>query len=195
MALDAGSRPMPQFRLAARRMLIASAVLLGLVLFVVGFVSVSSAFGPRAAAGLSLFLLPALVVAVRLHRRWPAVRGREIAYSAVLFIAGMGAIVFVVHDWYDNGMDYRHAEDVQWSEFDRLMREDPAFQNVHITLTNRKHIYYVEGTVPSEADLDRLKSLALSCGIKREPLDGPFTNSISLTVEATGRGDRNRKHQ
>jgi hypothetical protein len=172
---------MAQLRSATKRTLIALAVLVCVAPSVVGFVFVASDFGLRAASGLFLlFLLPPLVIAIRLRWRWPTVRGREVAYLAVLFCVAVGAMVFVVRGWYDTGMDQRHAEDVRWAEFGRLMRRDPAFRNVEITLTHRKHIYYVEGTVASQADLDRLKSLALSCGIKRERLDGPYTNSVSI---------------
>lgn len=183
---------MPELRLATKRTLIALAVLICLAPLVFGFVIVASDFGPRAASVLFfLFLLPSLVVAVRLHRRWPAVQGREVVYLAVLSCVALGAVVFVVRDWYDKGLQYYHAEDVRWSEFGRLMRRDPAFRNVQIRLTHRKHIYYVEGSVASQADLDRLQSLAIDCGIDRKRLDGPYIHSVSIQVWG-GRADRDR---
>jgi len=111
------------------------------------------------------------------------VHGREFAFLAVAFCVASGGIVLVVRDWYAKGMDERHAEDVKWAEFERLVRRDAAFQDVKINLTRRKHIYWASGTVASEADLDRLKSLASRCGIERN-IDGPFAHSVSVTVRA-----------
>jgi hypothetical protein len=174
---------MLRLSLATKRTGIALAVLLCLAFLVRGFISVASDFG--AFAAFSIFfpvLLPPFVVATHLWRRCHNVQGREVAYAAILACFCLGAIIFVVRDWYAKGMHRQHAEDLQWSQFERLIRRDPAFGNVQITLTDRKHIYYVEGTVPSREDLERLKSLASRCGIERERLDGPFVHSVSLTI-------------
>jgi hypothetical protein len=78
-----------------------------------------------------------------------------------------------------------------WTEFERLMRRDPAFRNVKINLTDRKHIYWASGTVSSAADLDRLRSLASRCGIERR-IDGPFEHSAGLTVKVSDRAGQDR---
>jgi hypothetical protein len=173
---------MPHFRLSAKPMLIALATLACSAILLAGFIFVASAFGPGSASILVLFLVPPLIVALRLRRRWLTVRGREIVYLVILCCTAVGAVIFVVRDWYDKGMDRSYAEDVQWTKFEHLLRRDQAFRNVTIKLTDRKHIYWVEGTVASEEDLDRLRSLACSCGIKRERLDGPYVDSISLRI-------------
>ena len=154
-------------------------LLVGLGCCVAGFLAVSRPFGVGAALVVFLLLAPALFVAVRLRRRWPNVRPRELVYLAVLVCIGSGGIVFVVRDWYDKGLQHRHAEDLQWAEFERLLRRDPAFRNVKINLTDRKHIYWASGTIETEADLDRLRSLAAECGIEGR-IDGPFVHSVSL---------------
>jgi hypothetical protein len=78
-----------------------------------------------------------------------------------------------------------------WTEFERLMRRDPAFRNVKINLTDRNHIYWASGTVSSQADLDRLRSPASRSGIDRR-IDGPFEHSASLTVKAPDRRGQDR---
>src|SRR5437867_2998970 len=103
------------------------AVLASAVLLVGGFAFVSWDFGFRGAAVLSLVLALPLVVAVRLRRRWPAVRGRELVFLATLFCAVSGGGIFVVRAWYDDGLDRDHAEDVRWAEFERRLRRDAAF--------------------------------------------------------------------
>lgn len=175
-----------RFRSALKAATIPFAIFCGIALLAADFVFVGPVFGFVAASLLSLFMIPSLVVTVRLYRRRLTVRRRELAYLAVLSCAALAAAVFVVHNWYDAGMDRRHAEDVRWAEFGRLVRHDPAFQNVWIRVTTRKQIYWVEGTVASKADLDRLKSLAADCGIARERLDGPYVHSTSLTVVTKG---------
>ena len=180
---------MSRFRLPVKPTLIALVILACSALLLLGFVLIASDFGLRAAAALLLlFLLPPLVVALRLRRRWPTVGKREVVYLAVLTCVAFGAIIFVVRDWYDKGIDHDHAVAVQWSRFERLIRRDPAFRDVQVKVTARKRIYYVEGTVASEADVDRLKSLALNCGIERVRLDGPYMHSISLRVLSRGGG-------
>jgi hypothetical protein len=161
-------------------MVIAVLTLACLAPFAAGFVFVSRVFGLSNALGVSLLLVPPLVTAVRLCLRWPAVRGRELAFLAILLCVASGGTVLVVWDWYAGSMDRYHAEDVKWSEFERLIRRDPALRDVRVNLTGRKHIYGASGTVASEADLNGLKSLASRCGIGRQ-LDGPFAHSVSLT--------------
>jgi hypothetical protein len=176
------STVMAQYWITVRRITLSVALFACLALFVVGFAAISRVFGVGGAVALSLLLAPALVIAVRLWRRWPAVHVRELAFLAVLFCVASGGIVFVVRDWYAKGMDELHAEDMKWTEFQRLLRRDRTFQDVKINL-NRKHFYWASGTVASEADLDRLKSLASRCGIEGR-IDGPFVHSVSLTVRA-----------
>jgi hypothetical protein len=178
-------------RKTTRRWFVALSILVGFTLFVAGFVFVSLVFGLSNALALSLLLLPPLVVTVRLCLRWTPVRGRELAFLAILLCGASGSIVFVAWDWYAAGMARYHDDDVKWTEFERLMRRDPAFRNLKINLTDRKHIYWASGTVSSETDLDRLRSLASRCGIERR-LDGPFEQSASLTVEAQDRRGKDR---
>jgi hypothetical protein len=186
------STMMPHCQLATKPMLIAIAMLACSIPLLAGFFFVASAFGVGAASVLLLFLIPPLIVALRLPRRWLTVRRREVVYLAILCCAAFGAIFFVVRDWYDKGMDHSHAEDIQWAKFEQLLRRDQAFRNVVIKLTDRKHIYWVEGTVSSEEDLNRLRSLAFSCGIKQERLDGPYVYSISLRVAPQEKASQER---
>jgi hypothetical protein len=159
--------------------------------FAAASVFVSRVFGLSNALAVSLLLIPPLVIAVRLRRRWPAVRGRELAFLAILLCVSSAGTVFVVWDWYATGMDRYHAEDVKWTEFEQLIRRDAALRDVRVNLTRRKHIYWASGTVASEADLDRLKSLASQCGIGGQ-LDGPFAHSVSLTVRTPDREGQDR---
>jgi hypothetical protein len=173
-----------------RRMVIVVVTFACLAPAAAGFVLVSRTFGLSNALAVSLLLIPPLVIAVRLCLRWPDVRGRELAFLAILFSVASGGTLFVVWDSYATGMDRYHAEDVKWTEFERLIRRDPALRDVRVNMTGWKHVYWASGTVASEADLDRLKSLASRCGIGRR-LDGPFAHSVSLTVRTqVGEGHR-----
>jgi hypothetical protein len=157
------------------------AILVYLLIWAAGFVFVSRVFGIGNTT--ILFLIPALpfVVGLRMRRRWPAVRTREFAFLTLLLIVASGGVIGVVKNWYENGMDRYHADDVKWAEFGRALRKDTTFQDLAIHLT-RKHGYWVSGTVASEADLGRLNSLAIRCGIT-PPLDGPFVSSVSVTIK------------
>jgi hypothetical protein len=165
----------------AQRRALGVAVFASLALLVGGFAFVAQEFGVRSAATLSLLLALPLVIAVHLCRRWPAGRSRELAYLAILFgVASVGG-TFVVRVWYADGLDGDHAKDVQWTAFERRLRRDPAFRDVQVHKSERKNIHWASGTVESQADLARLRSLAAECGIDG-PLDGPYAQSVSLTV-------------
>ena len=165
-----------------QRVALSAAVLASAVLLVGGFAFIYRDFGLRGAAVLSIFPALPLVVAVGLRRRWPAVRGREFAFLAILFCVASGGSIFVVRAWYADDLDRDHAEDVRWAEFERRLRRDPAFRDVQIHKSERKNVHWASGAVDSEADLARLQSLAAECGIEGRRLDGPFLHSVSLTV-------------
>jgi hypothetical protein len=168
-----------------RTIMIGLPVLVCVAGFVAGFACVSTVFGVSSAVVLSLLFAPTLAVSMRLFFRWPDVRGRELLFLAVLFSVTVGGAVFVVCDWYSTGMDRLHTEDLKWASFERLLRLDPAFQDVKVNLTDAKHIYWASGTVASDAELDRLKFLASHCGIEGGRIDGPYQDSVSLTVRAS----------
>jgi hypothetical protein len=191
LACIVGAGLMLRIRFTVRRMWIATAIVAGLALFVAGFVFVSFVFGLPGASALSLLLAPPLVIGLRLRRRRPAQSGRELMFLTILVCVALGGAVYVVWDWYATGMDRDHAEDVKWAEFERVIRRDSAFKDVRINLLDRKHIHWASGTVAAEADLDRLVSLALQCGIEQR-LDGPFVHSRRLTVRPP---DRARQHR
>ena len=128
-----------------------------------------------------------LIAAFRMRRRWPAVKPSEIVYPIVLISVASGGAYAAVSNWYGYEMHRDHAEDLQYAELERLMREDPAFRHVEIRLSDRKHIYWLEGTVPTDADLKRLYGLAARCRITDRRLDGPFVHSVSLKVMGDGR--------
>jgi hypothetical protein len=124
-----------------------------------GFIFVSQEFGIVSAIKLSLIPVLPLVVALRMCSRWPTVRGREFAFLLALVIIVSGAAVGVLWNWYDTGMDRFHAEDLEYAEFVRTLRKDPAFHNVK-PFVSPKHLFWLRGTVASDADLARLRSLA-----------------------------------
>jgi hypothetical protein len=76
---------------------------------------------------------------------------------------------------------------VRWAEFERRLRLDPAFRDVQVHKSERKNIHWASGTVDSETDLTRLRSLAAECGIEGR-LDGPYMHSVSLTVRGQSGG-------
>lgn len=168
--------------LPTRRRTLGVAVLASLALLVGGFAFVSREFGSRNAAALTPLLALPLAIAARLCRR-PAVFGRGLVFFAVLFCGASTGVVLVVRAWYADALDRDHAEDVKWDAFERRVRTDPAFRDVQVNKSERKSIHWASGTVASESDLSRLRSLAAECGIEGR-LDGPYAHSVSLTARA-----------
>lgn len=161
---------------------LAVAIAAGLSLVVGGFAFASTTFGSGSAVGLSLLLILPLAAGVRLCCQWPAVRGRDLGVVALLFCVVSGGGMLVVRDWYRDGIDLYHAEDLRWAEFERRFRQDRAFADVQVHKTERKEIHWASGSVASQTDLDRLITLAAECGIKDRRLDGPYVHSVSLRV-------------
>jgi len=80
-----------------------------------------------------------------------------------------------------------------WDRIEKEFRKDSKFQNIKIVSTERKKIYFVSGTLEFETDLYRLIALANECGINRGHLDGPYEDSISITIPGTNRAKRSHK--
>jgi len=158
------------------------AILVSAIFFVGWFGFLYRNFGFHPASVLSLICALPLAAAVRLCSRWPAVRGRELAFLAILFCAVGGGSIFVVRAWYTDGLYERYAEDLRWAEFERRLRRDPSFCDVQVHLSELKNIHWASGEFDSDADLARLYSLATDCGIKKRRLDRPFVHSVTLTV-------------
>jgi len=115
---------------------------------------------------LSLVLVVPLVVGAHLRCRLRTVSGREFTYLLILAILVSCGGALVIRNWYDNGMDSQHAEDMRFDEFARLARSDPAFHNIDFSLTNYKGRYVIRGTVASQADLERFLVLCDRYGFR-----------------------------
>ncbi len=158
------------------------ALLIGLYLAAWGsaFLFVSREFGVVAAIALSLMPVFPLAVAVRMCLRWPAVRQRELAFLLVLVMIAAGSVVGVVWDWYATGMNRYHAEDLEYAAFSRTVRKDPAFLNVELWVSP-KHIFWMRGTLASDPDLARLRTLANQCRLiqwgEKLEVTGPESNA------------------
>jgi hypothetical protein len=147
----------------------------------VGFAFVARVFGLEGAMVLSLIPALPLVVAVRMRCRWDTVKNKEFAFLAVLLIVAIGGVIGVVRNWYETGMDHRHAEDVKYAEFGRELLRDPSFRDLKIN-AGLKNVHWVSGTVASEADLARLYSLAARHGIADRRLDGPYQYRVTIKI-------------
>jgi len=136
---------------------------LGIVAYTVAWIGAlvfaSRVFGIGGAIGLSLILVIPFLVAVRMRRRWPAVRGREYAFLLVLLCFVFGGSAFTVWRWYDSCMDLQHARDVRFEELARVAHAEPAFRDVEFSFTSYKGRYVIRGTVASQADLERFLAL------------------------------------
>lgn len=159
--------------------------LVWLVVPIASFVYVSGHFGMVPAIGWSVVLALPLVALARMVRGRPAVRVREYVYLAILCACVLSLWVFVVQGAFANGAHHRYAEDVRWRTFERRCSQDPAFRFIQIHKTARKNIHWASGTVATEADLDRLKGLAVECGIEGG-IDGPYAHSVSVTIAPGG---------
>lgn len=76
----------------------------------------------------------------------------------------------------------RYAEKQKWAEFERRVRQDQAFSDIIIQLHRARETHWASGTVATDSDLDRLRALALDCGIE-ESIDCPFEDTVSLFVQ------------
>jgi hypothetical protein len=79
------------------------------------------------------------------------------------------------------------AEDLCWVNFKQQLFKDPDFWGVRVRYF--RHVYWVEGSLKSEADLERLIALARQCGIEERRLDGPYVHSVSITIPGTERAN------
>ena len=99
-----------------------------------------------------------------------------------VYLAFVVFIVFSVvtrHDRAPNDSE----EDLCWSNFKYELTKDPSFRG--ITIRYFRSVYWVEGSLKSEADLERLIALAHACGINDRRLDGPYVHSVSITIPGT----------
>ena len=131
------------------------------------FVFATRTFGSQGSA-LALIALVPFAVGVRLRFRWPLVRPRELVFLLVLVVFVSGSTPRVVSRCYDLCLDLRHTQAVQWAEFQSRVRQDPAFRDIviHWPHAHYKSTYWMDGTVASKADHDRLRALAIQCGVE-----------------------------
>jgi hypothetical protein len=172
--LDAGKLPLPGK--AARGSPMAAnlfSLVLGayLVAWVGLLVFTMRTFGD---AAISLLTLIPLVVGARLRYRWPRVQGKELVFLLVVVMVASGGAALVLWHCYDQGLDVRYAIEVKWVNFENRVRHDPAFRGVvlHQPHPPLKSWYGLSGTVASQADLDRLRALAVEYGVER-PYETP----------------------
>jgi hypothetical protein len=132
------------------------AIILYLIVFGAMYVFVSYVFGPGAAVFLSLIPFFPLIIAIRMHKKWLTLKGRQFVYLGILLIITFCAVPGLVWYWYDLGMDHIYAVHLERVKFVDYLHDDPAFRN--LMLVERKGCW-LEGTVPTKADLVRLKSI------------------------------------
>ena len=151
--------------------------------WIVGFRWIGQVFGWDLA--LLLFLTPALPIgiAIRLRLRCPAVLARELVMMTVIGVVAVGAVAYVVQNWYGHGFHHDHAEDMRYAYLESLMRRDSAFRDVRLLPRLKKGCPGLVGRVASRADLDRLAALALQSGIKVTDRDRPFRDEVDLPGE------------
>jgi ABC-type uncharacterized transport system permease subunit len=93
---------------------------------VAGFVFVTQIFGAISAIKLSIIPILPIIVAVRVRRRWPSVRGREIAFFFALILIVTGSSIGVVWNWFYTGMDRLHAEDLEYAAIKHIIIKDKS---------------------------------------------------------------------
>jgi len=135
-----------------------------LVAWALGFAFATRVFGPGAAAFLSVILAFPFALALRMRSRWRNLRAREFAFLFTLLLVAVAGVGRVVWDWYDTGWDRERAQDVEFVEFARLVHDDPAFRGIEVPESPKW--LGMRGTVASDADLDRLRSLVARSSIR-----------------------------
>jgi hypothetical protein len=132
------------------------AIILYLIVFGALFVFVSHVFGPGAAIFLSLIPLFPLIIAIRMRKKWLTLKGREFVYLGILLIITFCAVPGLIWYWYDLGMDHWYAKHLERVQFVHILHNDPAFLNLKLIESKGG---LLDGTVPTDADLERLKSI------------------------------------
>ena len=146
------------------RLSLSLAVLFYIAALGAAFEFVRRVFGIVEGIGLSLLLAVPLVVGLRLFRARPAAGGRNLTLIIALAIIVGAASTAVIRSWYAAGIDRRHAEDIEFDNFVRKVRNDHSFETVDL-FVSPKHIFYLRGAVASDNDLSRLRTLAGTCRV------------------------------
>lgn len=138
-----------------------------------------------------------LIVALLIRFQRPSVQPFELFVLALILGLSLAGTRKVLGEFYSRGkygnppqwllLEPPTSEAVEWATFEREMRGEPAFD--HLVIHFFRGVRWVEGPLRTEADFDRLMSLARTHGVLtgREKLDGPYRHSISITVPGTGR--------
>lgn len=138
------------------------AIIVYFVAWLVIFTFTSCVFGSLSSIKLSIIVVLPLAIAARMRTRWSTMQGRGLSYFFILVIVVFVTVVGVVWNWYSTGMDRYHNEDVEYKRFAYIMRKDPSFCQVNIYVS-RKHVFWLRGTVATDADLARLRALEGQC--------------------------------
>ena len=162
----------------AQRSMAQKAFLLGIVAYAVAWIGVLvfayRVFGMFGVVGLFWILVLPFVIAIRICRRWPEVRGREFAFLLVLIAFVFAGGVFTIRGWYDKCVDLHHAQDVKFEELSRVVSENPTYCNIKLARVPFKTfspIYQIQGTVASQTDLEHFRSLCDGHGLSFRPED------------------------
>ena len=183
------------------------AFFMAMIVYLIGciaeFIFLTQQFGLKPAFVLSLISALPLAIAFYMWHRWNSIRKTSFDWLSLALVVTVAATAWTctenIKRSYNHNVHHgaqwtffrpRDPGEVSWEKFGQELRKDPAFQNVKVVLTERKHIHYVSGTLKSESDLDRLKALAQKCGIFPRDLDGPYAHSISITIPGTTRATR-----
>jgi hypothetical protein len=126
---------------------------------------------------LFLVLTIPLIVAMRMRRRWPVLSGREYAYLLSLIILVLLGCVFVIQNWYVQGIDLQHAQDLKFDELMQNAKEDPQYLHVEFSITNHKGRYIISGSVASQTDLKHLQAMCKQYGFQRYLTDVVVLNA------------------
>jgi hypothetical protein len=144
--------------MARRALLLANVVYL--IVWAGAAVFTYRVFGGGPVVFLSLMLVLPYIMAVHAWFRRKVVRGRDLGYLSAVAILALGTAAVAIWKGYDEGTDRQHSKDLQFAELARALQSDPAFQNVDFSITHLKGRYRIHGSVASQADLERLKSVA-----------------------------------
>lgn len=151
------------------------------------FVFVHRMFGIDTATIILLSVIAApFVVALRMRSRWPEVRKHEFAYLLILMVFVLGGSVYTIYYWTDIGLHNKHASYLRFQELTVNAQKDPAFNDVEFSASEFKvtwDIFQIRGTVVSQADLERLKSLCDQYGFSLHEDDVVVSGSATRTNE------------
>lgn len=145
------------------RKIFLGAIITYLLFWVTGFIFLWQEFGVESPLFLTIVTLIPLYVMLRTYYKVSPLKKRDFISNFLALILIFSVIGFSVHEFYNQGYADWHDKCVKYAAFERLLHDEyPEFKNVYLNRHHKygsKRILILDGTVATQADIERLKVL------------------------------------